>query len=236
MQVAGLLGGGGPVMHRYMTGITIGTAGVPVRGSRVRSVTNEGLSVALCGASDPIILGENMGVCLSTSGTVAQTGTAEADLFVEVVVNPDQIINCRASGDTTAGTALTAQATSAASSDGSVTTGVTTLDDGIVYCSAGANRGTFRGADDTSGSLEISFAQAIASGDEFIPMQGFPGTAMVLYWDHTTDLTEVDGATSVVDMDNYACYDIKIPIENPTTQSFYQFIMKNHRFSGITNT
>ena len=236
MEVRGLLGGGAPVIKQYMAGTTISTAGIPVLGA-VDAATDLG-SVEPMGASAPVNTGSQVGLCLDTSGTVAATGiTDSAVLFVSVVVNPDAILRAKMSATTTADTALTLGTTTAASADGTVTTGVTTFDNGAVWGFSGANVSEFRRSDDTSGSVSINFPTAIASGDEFLAVHGFPCSVeltSVETFDLTTDLTQIAAETAVVDMNDFALVDMELndASDSGRTNSFYHLIANNHLFGS----
>ncbi len=236
MQVAGLIGGGGPLTKRYMAGTDILTGGVPVIGA-VDAATDLG-SVEVASATGATALASQVGLCLSvTSGTtIAATGIARTDeIFVEVVVNPDLIINGRANQGTTSGTALAQGETSGASSSGVVATGVTTLDNGWMVGNGGANAGVVRRTDDAVGGVSINLPSAVAIGDKFVAIQGFPcGIELtnVESMDLTTDLTELVADVASVTNDNFLILDIFTDLRDATTKTFYQLIQNSHLFGS----
>lgn len=240
MRAALLLGGGAPVIKRYMAGETIALAGQPVLGCVDAGTAGELASVTAGGASAPVLGGSQIGLSISASGTIAATGiTDNSELFCDVIVNPNLVIGARASGDTTQGTALTAQATTGASATGVVATGVTTLDNGWMQCVTGANTGQFRRTDDAVGGVAINFINAIATGDTFVAVQCFPcnveRTAMETL-DLTTDLTEIDATTAVIDMENFCCFDINTEAGSETTKTEYLLVQNAHYFGSSSIT
>ena len=235
MRVAFLMGGGAPLIKRYMAGTTISTAGIPLLGA-VDAGTDFG-SVEPIVASDaatPALVG----LALSPSGTVSATSqTVEADLFCEVVVNPNLVIGARANAGTTSGTALATTVTTAADSTGVTATGTTTFDNGWLYGTVGGNAGLFRRTDDTAGSTSINFVNAIGSGDEFVAVHGFPGSIQAddfEAFDLTTDLTEIVAQTAVVDTDNFATLDIITDVNAATTKTEYLLVSNNHLYASLT--
>ena len=79
MELAYMLGGGAPVIKRYMAGTTISTAGIPVLGA-VDAATDLG-SVEPTTASTAVNVGSQVGLCLDTSGTIAATGITDGSLL-----------------------------------------------------------------------------------------------------------------------------------------------------------
>lgn len=234
MQARGLLSGGAPVMKRYMAGTTMATAGIPVLGA-VDAATDLG-SIEPIGASAAVNTGSMVGLLLDPTGTVAATGITDSDeLFSRVIVNPDLIYGARANAGTTSGTALATTATTGADTTGATATGTTTFDNGAVYGISGGNVGELRRADDTAGSVSINFPNAIAIGDEFVAVHGFPCSVELTNWecyDLTTDLTEIVAQTAVVDTDNFATLDIRFDPHEPTRKTEYLLIANNHLFGS----
>jgi hypothetical protein len=234
MIARGFLSGAGPYVKRYQAGTTISTAGVPLLGA-VDAATDLG-SVEVHGASEPVLPGTHVGLCLSTSGTVGATGVTDSDdLYVEVIVNPDLVIGARMCNGTTSGTALTIQAATAASSTGVIATGVTSYDNGAMYGVAGANAGALRRTDDASGGVAINYVNAIAIGDTFVAVNGFPCSIEQTDWqcyDLTTDLTEAVATTEVTDRNDFATLDVRFDPFTPALNSEYELVSNNHLFGS----
>ena len=236
MELVNLLSGGAPVIKRYMAGTTISTAGIPVLGA-VDAATDLG-SVEPTTASTAIVTGSQVGLCIDTSGTVAATGvTADADLFVSVIINPDAVLRAKMSGGTASDTALATTAPTAADSTGATLTGATTFDNGAVWGYTGTNVGSFRRADDATGSLSINLVTGTATTDTYIAVHGFPCSVEATNWecyDLTTDLTQILAQTAIVDKDNYATVDMEMrdSSDSGTTNSYYHLIANNHLFGS----
>lgn len=236
MELAYTLSGGAPLIKKYMAGTTISTAGIPLLGA-VDAGTDLG-SVEPITASSAVNTGSQVGLCLDTSGTVAATGITDSDdLMVSVIVNPDAVLRAKMSATSTADTALTIGTTTGASAGGTVTTGVTTFDNGVVWGYDGGNVGEFRRCDDTAGSVSINFPNAIATGDRFLAVHGFPCSVELTNWecyDLTTDLTQIVAETAVTDTDNFATVDMELRdlSETGESNSYYHLIANNHLFGS----
>lgn len=235
MEVSGYLYGGGPLLKRYQAGTTISTRGIQILGA-VDAATDIG-SVEPGAKSTAVNTGSQVGINLDITGTVAATGASTADILITVDVRPDAIVKAKMSGGDTADTALTIGTTTAASANGSVTTGVTTYDNGAVWGYDGANVGEYRRADDTSGSLSIAFPNAIASGDRFLAVHGFPCgvelTAVETY-DLTASLDQINAQTAVTDMNNFATLDLilRAADNDGASNSYYLLVANNHLFGS----
>ncbi len=234
MQMDSILSGGGPVMKKYMAGTTMATAGIPVLGA-VDAATDLG-SIEPMTAGGVTGIGSMVGLLLDITGTVAATGiTDSAELFSRVIVNPDLVYKARASGSTTVGTALANTTTNAASSDGTVATGTTTFDNGALYGETGGNVNDVRRTDDVSGSVSINFPNAIASGDTFVAVHGFPCSVELTdfeCYDLTTDLTEIDAQALTTDANNFSTLDIEFNENEPLLKTHYLLIANNHLFGS----
>jgi len=237
MECLGTISGGAPLVKKYIASATMSTAGVPVDASLI-ATTSIG-EVTATSASAAVAQGGQVGVTLDTTGTVGATGTTQADILVSVIINPDAIYRAKMSGGTTSDTALNAQATTAAS-DGTVLTGVTTIDDCIVWGYTGSNLGIHRRADDTSGSVSINFPDAVASGDTYIAACLSRAHAVVTTFlspDLTTTLDQVDALNSASDRNNFICVDLETrdASEDGTTNSFYHLVQVNSMFGCAAN-
>ena len=236
MELAYMLSGGAPVIKKYMAGTTISTAGIPVLGAV--DAGTDFASVEPAVAATATNNGSQVGLCLDTSGTVAATGmTNDADLFVSVVINPDAVLRAKMNNGATSGTALATTSPTSADSGGATLTGATTFDNGAVWGYTGPNVGSFRRADDDSGSLSINFVNGTATTDTYVAVHGFPcGVELTSFESYqlTSDLTQIIAQTAVVDMDNYATVDMELRTasENGTTNSYYHLIANSHLFGS----
>lgn len=238
MHASGTLCGGTVYKRRYIASSTISVGGIPLHTAGA-ATTDIGAVTVPAGAS-AVNAEAQIGLALHPTSTVAATGVTDSnDLMVTVAVNPDLIIRARMSGSSTSGAALSLGTTTAASTDGSVTTGVTTLDDSMVWGYDGANVGELRRADDTSGSLAIAMPNAIASGDRFLVAQGFPGAALAdanPTLDLTTDFTEIDASSGITDMDNFIILDVELrDLSNDGTTDSWYFLIQNRHIFGSTS-
>lgn len=236
MELVYTLGGGAPVIKRYMAGTTIATAGIPVLGA-VDAATDLG-SVEPMTASGVTAVGSQVGLAIDTSGTVAATGITDSnDLFVSCIINPDAVLRARMNNGTTSGTALATTSPTAADATGATLTGATTFDNGAVWGNTGTNVGEFRRADDVSGSLSINLPNGTAVADTYIAVHGFPCSVELTSWecyDLTTDLTEIVAQTAVVDTNNFATVDMEMRdgSEDGVNNSYYHLIANNHLFGS----
>ncbi len=240
MEAMGTISGGGIVVKKYQAGTTIAVAGIPLIGSL--TAATDIASVEPMTTSTALVNG-NVGLGVDTTGTVAATGITDSnDLLVSCAVNPDLIIRCKMNNGATADTALAIQTTTAASSDGTVATGATSLTQGILWGYDGANKGEFRRTDDASGSVAINFASAIASGDRFLFANSFPccyvTASLANGPDLTSSLTQGDASTANPgDNDSFIVFDTQLGTEDDDGEnnSFWHFIAQQHVFgsSGI---
>lgn len=236
MEVSGHLCGGAPLVMKYYAGTTMATAGIPVIGGLAATTDIGGVEpINASGNPDPSLVG----ISLDATGTVSSTTQVDADLLITLSVRPDVIIRAKMSQGTTADTALTIGTTSAASAAGTVVTGVTTLDDSLVWGYNGSNQGIYRRADDTAGSVSQAFPEAVASGDEFLIAYNFPGAcgfaaAAQPYLDLTTDFTQFDASTATLTNDNFVVIDVETMdiSDDGRNNSFYLVVPAKHGFGS----
>ncbi len=238
MQVTGHVHNGSPILKKFMSSADI-VAGAPLISAGVASGANDsGAVITIANAAGNPLVGLARDAVSFPANPEAQLNT-DASIFVTVDVRPDAIMRAKMSGSGTEDTALNNQATSAASALGVVTTGVTTLDDGVVWGYEGANAGSFRRADDTSGSVSIAFPNAIASGDQFLAAQGFMGVVATSQQmlELSAAFTQVDITTTDSDNDNFTIFDweLKDVGGDGTTNSYYHLIAWQHIYSGSVN-
>jgi len=235
MEVIGTLGGGAPLFKRLMTSSTI-TAGTQVLGAGVAS--SEAGSIIPGTASDVMGVGEQAGIAHDTSGTFSATAATEDSAFSAVCISPDAIVRAKMNSGATADTALPITDTvTTADSGGATLTGITTLDDSLVWGYSGSNPGIYRRADDTSGSCSVNFPDGTNVGDVYLIAQGFPMVGMDLYFDLTSDFTQVNATTAVTDSNNYVCIDVETrdASDDGESNSFYHLIQINHALLGGTS-
>ena len=239
MHVIGHVHGGAPIIKKFLASADT-TPGVPLISAGVASgATTSGAVIAIANAAGAPLVGLGIDAVDFPSDPEAQLN-ADSDLFVTVDVRPDAIYRAKLSGGATADTALTAQ-TSASSALGITLTGVTTLDDGVVWGYTGANSGSFRRADSTAGSVSIGFGKAVATGDQFLAAQGFMGVYVGASdqssFDLTSDFSQIDATTANSDNDNFTIFDweLKDFAGSGTTNSYYHLIAWAHIYSGGVN-
>ena len=195
-----LLGGGGPVIKKYM--VAAGTPDFTVAGAPavVAGTGVAGVTPMLAGT-----LNSYVGLSLDTAVYTTSQATIQTDGpgVISLVVNADPVIRLRMSGSTTAGTALPLITNSSASSGGTAVTITSgdivpnspTMLDGTIICLSGANVGLRRKITTVSATVftvVVPFPRAIAVGDTFTAVPYFPGAETVLGGDGLT-LTATPG-------------------------------------------
>jgi len=233
MEVVSYLYGGGPHIKRYQAGTTITTRGIPLLGA-VDAGTDLG-SVEPSTASTPVNTGSQVGIGLDLTGTVAATGATTADIMVTVEVRPDAIIRAKMSGGTASDTALATTTATSADTTGATVTGSTTYDNGAVWGYTGANVGEYRRADDTAGSMAISFPNGILTTDTYIAVHGFPcGVELTAVETHdlTATLDQLVAQTAITDKNEFVIYDIEpnAADNDGINNSYFHLIQNNHLF------
>ena len=132
---------------------------------------------------------------VATRNTAQQSDNSDPAALGLVDVNPHLLIKARMCGGATAGTALTAVANTAVSTDGLTLTfsaSQSTYDDAYCVGATGANAGIMRKMEavTTTATLEVAFPFDIAVGDEFYLFTPGPGEDDEVQL--TSDLTEID--------------------------------------------
>lgn len=237
MEAMGTIGGGALVVKKYQASSTVAASGIPMISTTVSST--DIASVLSMTTNTAMTTAANVGLGLDTTGTVAATGITDTnDILVSVAVNPDLIYRCKMSGGSTADTALSLAATTSADSTGANANGVTTLDDSVIWGYDGGNKGEYRVADNTTGSVAINFPNAIGNGDQFLIATGFPckaGAAASPFLQLTSSLTQADATTADADNDNFSIFDLQLGTEddNGESNSFYLLIANRHLFGSM---
>ncbi len=194
MEVAGMLSGGAPVIKKYQIAATVSNVGIPML---VANGAEAGLDQATANADFTDCVGLNLDT--GTFLSAQQTGAADPEVTVSVVINPDAIIRCRLSGGATEGTALTTYDVTTASTDGlDVTTGddfssPVQWDEGAVWGINGANAKIIRRITATSSTditVAVAFPNDSVVGDLYtvFPLSPTPTDAQKI--NLTTNLTE----------------------------------------------
>ena len=233
MEFINTISGSAALIKRYQASATLSTAGVPLLGA-LTSSTDIG-SVVAGTASGPIIVGSQAGVSLDTTGTVAASGTVEADILVSVIINPDAIYRVKMSGGAASDTALTA-VTSGASAT-ALTIDAVTVDNALVWGYTGSNVGVYRRADDATGGVSINFPVAAAQGDTYLTAHGYPAIGQAaIFYDLTTELDQIDSTVVSVDMDNFICVDAETTggDQDGINNSYYHMVQNNSMFGNAT--
>ena len=159
-----------PFIRKYQVGATaLTTAGIPVLVSTLANLDGV-LPCTNSAAAD--CLGVTMDT--NTQVTAQQTGEAETERLVSVVVNPNAIYRANLSGGATSDTALTLDTNSALSADGLTITSALPADpydDGYAWGYDGANMGIARkvtAVDGTTATPIVAFPRDIQVNDRFL--------------------------------------------------------------------
>lgn len=197
MDFAYTMSGSAPFVKKFQIAATVANAGIPLL---IPAAGGAGLALGTTTSAANMV-----GVCIDTATyvTAQQTDGTSAEREVSVIINPDAVWKMRMSGGATAGTALTLQEVSTASTDGlAVTTGAEwsspTYDEGVVWGYDGPNAGAFRkitSVSSTAGTVTVAFDQDTVVGDNFLraPYWVCQSTNIQL----TSDLTEANAAIAV---------------------------------------
>jgi len=244
MEAMGTIGGGAIVVKKYQSGFTVANAGIPLLGAGTAAAAATGASVQTPTTTTALTTG-TVGLSLDTSGTVAATGISDNnDILVSVAVNPDLIIRCKMNNGGTEDTALAIQTTTAASADGTVATGATSLTQGMLWGYDGNQKGVMRRTDDASGSVAINFddTNGIASGDRFLFANSAPAVSVAAGLANGPDLTALftqgDASTANPgDNDTFMVFDVQLGTEDDdgANNSFWHFV-QNQNIFGNTQT
>ena len=199
MEVAGLLSGGAPVIKKYQINADFDNAGVP---ALVATAAEAGLDLP-----STTVFKDVVGITLDTGTFLSaqQTGAANPEVTVSVIINPDALVRARLSGGAAEGTALTQYDVTTASTDGlDVTTGddfsSPQFDEGAVWGFDGANAKILRRITATSTTditVAVAFPNDSVVGDNYLiaPYSPIPTDAQTLQL--TTNLQEADASIAV---------------------------------------
>ena len=191
MEFAYLLGGGAPVMKKFIVegGGTV-NAGIPVI-SNMEAANAEG--VAQCTTTAAVGC---LGLAVDTASSTASQLASGADNagYVSVIVNPDACYRAKLSGGAAADTAIAVvSAAQTASTDGLTVTSAT--DEFTVWGYTGTNAGVVRRCS-SAATVILAFPRDIASLDTFL--QTSTVFAEATQWPTLcTELTQIDATAAV---------------------------------------
>ena len=203
-----LSGAGGICIKKFQVGATLTRAGIPVLAGTLANQT--GVAAA---AADAAV--EALGVTIDFPAarvTAQQTGNADTERLVSVIINPHAAYRIRLSGGSASGTILAVMTNTVASTDG--LTGITAtavaagFDDGWIWGYTGSNAGRMRKCEArtaTTAPFEIAFPYDIAVGDTFIGCAFGPGEKVGVQL--TTELDETDSLTQL-GAQNFRCIEL----------------------------
>lgn len=197
MEFVGLMGGGAPTIMKYPVTQTVDNVGVP---QLAAGAANPGLIEASTTGADSM-MGINLD--LATYNTAQQTGNADPQELISVIINPNAMLKALLSGGATEGTALTLYDVTTATSTGlDVTTGDNftspEFDEGSVWGYDGANIGHLRKITSTSSTaitVTTAFPYDHAVGDNFLIAPFNAGGIQTVQL--TTNLFQVDASAAV---------------------------------------
>ncbi len=231
MNVIGLLGGGAPVIKSYQVSESFTVAGIPVL---ISATSEAGLNPGTTTSAADLV-----GITLDTATytTTQGTGASSAERLVKVIINPDAIIRMRMSGSATAGTALSAQTVTTASSGGTAVTTAAewsspTYVDGAVWGLTGANVGQSRkitSVSSTAGTVLVPFDYGTNVGDTFLRTPVYPMASIAAQL--TSNLTELDASAAISGDAAYICIDLEL---NGTADSYAHFIAGDHILARLS--
>ena len=244
MKAVGYLGGGAPLKKEYAIAASVTRVGIWM------------IAPAACGAglalSTTTNLDNAVGLVIGLKAneavyaTAQEAGGGDPEATVEVIVNPDLIVEATFTGDASDGTALTLFAVTTASTDGlAVTTASAwncpTYDEGVVWGYDGANAGKIRAITSVSGTaatVTVAFPADTVVGDNFLRAPVYPNRANTVTLN--TNLTEVraDQAVSTT-TGALRCIQVKgllrdLGGEGRTKSSAY-YVSGNHILGAIAN-
>lgn len=241
MELLGTIGGGAPVMKRYLVGEAFDNAGIPAISVTVGSAAGSGGSVQRMDATGGALLQGNVGLAVDTAAYSA-TVTDVAAGIVTVAVNPDLIIRAKMTNGATEDTALTITTTTGASTTGITLTGFTSVDGETVWGYDGNNKGIVRKFDDTSGGFDVSFPNGILNGDRFLHASSSACMTLAAanpFVDISAAFTQMDAET-VADgaADTLIILDIQAGTEDDdgANNSFYHVVQNRHIFGAAALT
>ena len=240
MEAMGTIGGRAIVVKKYPASATMSVAGVFVLGGDQVSGDLQSMKVATTSTATTT---PTLGVSLDTSGTIAATGTVEADLPVSIAVNPDLIIRAKMTNGATEDTALTIGECNTEDTTGVAAAGVATLKEGMLWGYDGGNVGSMRRADDTSGGVTVNFPNTISVGDRFLHANSFPGVATAAGLSNGPDLstliTQADASTANPgNNDSFFLFGVQLGTTNDdgANNSFYHLVQNWSIFGNAGGT
>ena len=172
------------------------------------------------------------GINPGVAGTLTYSVTVgDTEGLVRVIVNSDQIVRARMSGDGTTGTSLQTVTNTTADTNRVTVTATDTpensMDDGLAWGLSGANIGQSRKVTtytaNTSFVLTVPLPRDIGVNDTFAVGPFLPLTTVAITL--TSDLLEVDGSVAPATGGNARVLAVDL---NGITDSFVHFIFRDH--------
>ena len=236
MNLAYLLGGGGPVIKRYKSASTFTAPG------GYATITADGGAGVVLGLVTTVA--DQVGLTLDTTTYSVTQGDAEA--VVSVMVNSDAVLRIRMGRTVTAATQLQVTTNSAAETAGTAVTitagddppNATEKDEGTLACVSGANVGQTRKITTTSATvytLTVPFLNDIASGDQFLAVPWTPADVASDNVQLTTNLQEARQDIAVGTGADLAVFDLEFDfssVTNARQKSFVYALFTDHIFAG----
>lgn len=198
MQFAYLLGGGAPVVKRYVAGVNI-AEGIPVAAA-IGDETGVQPAPSTTDTSDMLGLSVD---AVTNYSTTQSTDGSDIEAEVSVIINPNAVFRARLSGGATTGTSLQKLTVTTASTDGlSVITDTDiagSQDEGVIWGYSGANAGLKRKITaQSSGDYTIVVPfHDVAVGDVFLAAPVFPGGDAAKQAQLTSDFKEINSVIAV---------------------------------------
>jgi len=245
MELVYLLGGGAPIIKKYLATAAIANAGVVLEASD--SLTGAGgVQAGPATGVHTAAAGLAIDALPSTVFPADPDGqvNADASVYVSVIINPNAVYRAKLAGSATEDTALATFSPDAADSLGENATdsATTAIQGGALWGISGSNAGAVRRVDDTGPRVGISFPNAIATTDVYSYIGAWPCSALLaanIFMNRTTLLTQVDGQTATTDEENFYCVDLELKdsSEDGTTNSYVHLIPTLHIFgAGMSST
>lgn len=215
MKMVTILSGNAPCILKYQAGATFAYSGLHalVAGSGGYGVQKESTTAAV----------SQIGVTLDTAtpSNSQATDNSDTERLLSIIINPDAIYRAKLSGAATENTTITEGVEATGSTNGLLVDtqedySNPTLDEGLLFCTYGANQGLARKVTSLSSANAVNITawpRDIAVGDKFIRIPfSFMDKQFVQM---STNLFQVDTSVAV-DTDNANWLPVKlIPPASP---------------------
>ena len=237
MKFANCIGGSAPHYRRYK--VAIGHAiGIPVIRAAAGATGVTTSTTTSC--ADALGVTQDQGADYNGGADITYSTTQGAkEAVYKVIINPDAIWRLLMNGGATDGTVLATKVEGTGSSSGLAVTPTPafdysspTMDEGMIFCTAGANVGQSRKVTSVSATactVVMPFLNDIAVGDSFIVIPYFPGQAAKTQL--TSNLKNADASIAVGTGAEIAVVDLEL---NGAGDSSVLAILQDHVFGGGT--